>query len=188
MADASCSPVEFRFINEHQPLFVQGNDNCAGLNRLLQKVEKSPGGGTPLCKHITAVIDQVRTMESALRANNHKAVIIIATDGESSDGDIANAMRPLQQLPVWVVVRLCTDEDKIVEYWNNIDKQLELDMDVLDDLSGEGKEIYDSGNTWVTYGEPLHRLREFGCPLREMDLIDENKLSGEQMRAVVAAV
>lgn len=34
------------------------------------------------------------------------------------------------------MVRLCTDEDRIVEYWNNIDAQLEVDMDVLDDLSG----------------------------------------------------
>ena len=37
------------------------------------------------------------------------------------------------------VVRLCTDEDRIVEYWNNIDAQLEVDMDVLDDLSGRGR-------------------------------------------------
>ncbi len=54
------------------------------------------------------VIAQIRTMEAQLRATGQKACVIIATDGESSDGDIANAMRPLQALPVWVVVRLCT--------------------------------------------------------------------------------
>jgi len=27
------------------------------------------------------------------------------------------------------VIRLCTDDEKVVSYWNNIDSQLELDMD-----------------------------------------------------------
>ena len=52
------------------------------------------------------------------------------------------AMRPLEQLPVWVVIRLCTDEDKMVNYWNNIDSAIELNMDVIDDPHGEAKEIY----------------------------------------------
>ena len=106
---------------------------------------------------------------------------IIATDGESSDGDVAEALRPLQNLPVWVVVRLCTDDDKIVNYWNNIDKVLELDMDVLDDLFGEAAEVYEN-NKWLAYGEPMHRLREFGIPVKEIDLLDESVLSLDQIR------
>lgn len=31
-----------------------------------------------------------------LRANGQKAVVVIATDGESSDGNMAEAMKPLQ--------------------------------------------------------------------------------------------
>jgi len=46
-------------------------------------------------------------------------------------------MRPLKDLPVWVVVRLCTNDEKIVDYWNRVDEELELSMDVLDDLGGE---------------------------------------------------
>jgi hypothetical protein len=90
-------------------------------------------------------------------------------------------MKPLHHLPVWVVVRLCTDNDNIVDYWNNIDGQLELNMDVLDDPLGEAKEIH-SVNRWLTYGEPLHRLREFGVTAKELDLIDEALLSMEEMR------
>jgi hypothetical protein len=51
-------------------------------------------------------------------------------------------MRPLQQLPVWVVIRLCTNEDRMVAYWNNIDSVIELNMDVIDDPQGEAEEIH----------------------------------------------
>ena len=59
-------------------------------------------------------------MEDDLRNNNQTAAVIICTDGVSTDGDIA-AAKPLQDLPVWVVVRLCTDDEELIEYWNNID-------------------------------------------------------------------
>ncbi len=87
--------------------------------------------------------------------------MVIATDGESTDGDLTDAMRPLQDLPVWVVVRLCTDNPFTVDYWNNIDNELELEMDVLDDLQGEAEEVH-TVNKWLSYGEPVsnNRLRE----------------------------
>ena len=74
------------------------------------------------------------------------------TDGEASDGDVAAAMRPLQELPVWVVVRLCTDDPRIVKYWNDIDSQLEVEIDVIDDLIGEAEEV-SKHNAWLTYGK-----------------------------------
>jgi hypothetical protein len=94
-------------------------------------------------------------------------------------------MKPLQYLPVLVVVRLCTDHDEIVEYWYSIDEKLEIDIDVLDDLRAEAREVQDV-NGWMPYGEPVHRLREFGCILKELDLIDESLISSEQMRSMCA--
>lgn len=180
---AACVPTEFRLLNGAQPIIIGNNDENEQMrfNTLNAVFETSPTGGTPLCFHIRQVIEQIRAMEPQLRANYQKACVVIATDGESSDGDIATAMRPLQNLPVWVVIRLCTDDEKIVEYWNNIDSQLELDMDVLDDLCGEAGEVMEN-NAWLTYGEPMHRLREFGIPIKEIDLLDEAKLSVEQIR------
>lgn len=36
-------------------------------------------------------------------------------------------------------------------------------------------------NSWLTYGESLHRLREFGYPmLQELDHIDERRLSAQE--------
>lgn len=152
-------------------------------NSLMAVLDGSPGGGTPLCKHIRAVVDIIASMKDSLRETRQRACVIIASDGEASDGDIATAMRPLKDLPVWTVVRLCTDENRIVDYWNNIDSQLELEMDVLDDLFGEAEEVYQA-NPWLTYCEPIHRLREFGIPIKEIDLLDSNLLSLEQLRKV----
>ena len=176
---------EFRMINAVAPVLLGQQDGGTNYQSLMRNFEESPGGGTPLCRHINEVIAQIRVMEPHLRANGQRAVVVIATDGESSDGDIAAAMKPLEKLPVWVVIRLCTDDDAIVSYWNNIDGQLELEMDVLDDLVGEAKEVHEH-NSWLTYGEPLHRLREWGVHMREMDLIDEGPLSAEHMRSVCA--
>jgi hypothetical protein len=38
------------------------------------------------------------------------------------------------------------------------------------------------GNPWLTYGEPMHRLREFGVLIKEIDMLDSNKLSLDQIR------
>ena len=57
----------------------------------------------------------------------------------------------------------------------------------MDDFKSEANEVA-KANPWLTYGEPLHRMREFGITVKEMDLLDEGKLSLEQMRAVVATV
>ena len=152
LAKASNALTEFRMLNNAAPILI-GNPNEPNTYSFLCNVldNTSPSGGTPLCRHINEVLMQVRSMEPQLRANGHKAAVVICTDGESSDGDVAAALAPFHSLPVWVVIRLCTDEEKVVQYWNNIDKQLELDLEILDDLVSEAKEIYEY-NKWFTYG------------------------------------
>lgn len=183
LARNACTPTEFRLLNGGGPIVVGTGHSSedAGYEKLLDCLDQSPGGQTPLCKHIREVVAEIQSMEAKLRSTGQRVFIIIATDGESSDGDIAAAMRPLKNLPVMVVVRLCTDEEKIVNYWNEVDKDLELEMDVIDDLMGEAMEIK-RYNPWITYGEPLHRAREFGFPIKEIDLLDETSLSMEQLR------
>lgn len=86
-----------------------------------------------------------------------------------------------------MVVRLCTNEADVAQAWNRVETNLEIELDVLDDLIGEATEIHQY-NKWLTYGEPLHRLREWGVQLKDMDLLDESILAPEQMRAVCALV
>jgi hypothetical protein len=67
---------------------------------------------TPLCANIEKVVESIRKHEATLRASNQKACVIIATDGESSDGEIIKAMKPLETLPCCVVIRLYTKDEK----------------------------------------------------------------------------
>ena len=67
-----------------------------------------------LCpRHARAVAASISQRAQALQAAGQRHAVIIATDGESTDGDVSDAMQLLQRLPVWVVVRLCTDDDQV---------------------------------------------------------------------------
>jgi hypothetical protein len=76
---------------------------------------------------------------------------------------------------------LCTDEDKVVNFYNDLDAILELSVDVLDDFTAEAKEIHEF-NPWLNYALPLHRLREFGSHDRLFDLIDERPFTKSEIR------
>eukprot|EP00980_Cylindrotheca_fusiformis_P022116 scaffold8999_cov73-Cylindrotheca_fusiformis.AAC.1 len=110
-------------------------------------------------------------MAPTLRQLGRKVVIVIATDGLPTDErgyggsnhnqEFVDALRMLEGLPVWVVVRLCTDDEDVVNFYNELDGQLELSIEVLDDFTGEAVEVT-TENPWLNYTLPLHRLREFG--------------------------
>mmetsp|Transcript_15134 Transcript_15134/g.21889 ORF Transcript_15134/g.21889 Transcript_15134/m.21889 type:complete len:233 (+) Transcript_15134:146-844(+) len=150
-----------------------------------------PQGSTPLTDHIIEIQQQVRSMTPELNRTGTRVVIVIATDGLPTDymaqGGIyertrfVEAMRGLEGLPCWVVIRLCTDEDNVVDFYNNLDEELELSLDVLDDFCGEALEVYEH-NPWLNYALPLHRCREMGYHHRVFDIIDERGLTKSELR------
>lgn len=150
-----------------------------------------PGGCTPLTQHILAIHHEISEMAPALLSVGRRVSVIIATDGLPTDErgyggegyqqEFVEALRLLEGLPVWVVIRLCTDDDECVGFYNKLDDYLELSIDVLDDFTAEAQEVHDE-NPWLTYSLQLHRLREFGYHDRLFDLIDERRLSSSQVR------
>jgi len=180
LAEAAHTPVEFRFLNDFAPIRV--GDGGPGFSMLEQALRSRPTGGTPLCRHIAEITAQVRANEQWLRANNQLACIVIATDGEASDGDIVTSLRPLAALPAWVIVRLCTEDEAIDRYWQGVDATLvEMKIDIIEDFLIEAREVH-RFNPWLTYGEPLHRMREWGLTFKEMDLAQQRRLGMEEVR------
>jgi hypothetical protein len=70
--------------------------------------------------------------------------------------EFTEALQSLEGLPIWIVIRLCTNEDEVVGFYNNLDPDLERNIDVLDDFSQEAEEVC-KHNPWLNYALPLHR-------------------------------
>jgi len=162
---ARVGPQEFSVLGKKS---VTQNDSDM-VRSIMSKVR--PSGFTPLRDHIFSIRDQILAYAEDLKSSGQKAVVVIATDGTPTDEvgissefarhQFIEAMRLLEGLPVWIVIRLCTDDDEVVEFYNELDEQLELSLEVLDDYVGEAKEVY-GFNRWLNYALPIHRLREFG--------------------------
>mmetsp|Transcript_22576 Transcript_22576/g.57139 ORF Transcript_22576/g.57139 Transcript_22576/m.57139 type:complete len:682 (-) Transcript_22576:467-2512(-) len=110
----------------------------------------------------------------------------LITDGEPDNRvQFENQLRKMcsefrASLAIMLTINLCTDDDDVVEYYNELDKKLgnEINgLDVLDDLESEQLEILKAGNSFVTYSEEIHVARMAGCNAVIADAIDEEQLS-----------
>lgn len=185
-----CDTMRFQFfvsIDENIPskfLFLNNKkiyETFQSTHQMLQEMLVMEGGGTPLCETINRVADDIELHKFELIQSRQKVVVFIATDGQSSDGDIRIPLSRLRDLPVHLILRLCTNDENIVNYWNQIDNDLELHLDVLDDFYSEAREIY-RVNPEICYSECIHQYREFGTKTQEMDILDERKLSFDQLK------
>ena len=59
-----------------------------------------------------------------------------------------------------------------------------MDIKVLDDMHREATDIAET-NPWLTYGEPLHRAREFGMMVPALDVLRDRQLTRNEVHAVV---
>ena len=201
MAATMESPVIFQLLNdpgmrlvparfgvcEHGPSHAREEVNEAVS--IMRRV--SPSGVTPITQHIMLVRESIARMAPELRRRGKAVAVILATDGLPTDAqgcggervtsEFVRALRSLEGLPVWTVVRLCTDDPEVREFYNSLDEQLELSVEVLDDYHGEAREVY-RYNPWICYAEPLHRCRELGYHDRLFDMIDERPLTMGEAR------
>lgn len=197
------SPTVFRLLNDPGPHIgpqemavaqgPAGTGNVQEEIRTIQQVMQraKPVGMTPLTTHILQIQRALHQIAPRLRREGQRVAVILATDGLPTDtegfgGDeiteeFVQALKSMEGLPVWLVIRLCTDEEKVTEFYNALDARFELSMEVLDDYLGEAREVH-RHNKWLNYSLPLHRCRELGYHDRLFDLIDERPLTKGELR------
>lgn len=77
---------------------------------------------------------------------------------------------------VQCVIRLCTDDTEVTSFYNTVDRDIELPIDIVNDMWEESRAIYRL-NPWLTYTTHLQTIREAGTQARVLDWLDERALT-----------
>ena len=167
VADHAGTPLEVRFLSnrgDSQPIVVgKKKDDGVSLAAVMDALACEPAGSKHICRSLHEVVNQVRWIEDILMITNKQALLTILTDGEasSSDGNIIDALKPFEGLPVHIIVRLCTDEQVVVAYWRNLVAHVDVNITILTGVVNEATRV-SQVNKWMTYGQHLQTVREFG--------------------------
>lgn len=128
------APTTFRLLNnpgisagsQEFDIATKGEEMIhADVNNAINIMSKvRPSGCTPLTEHIWEIHSTISAMKSSLEAQGKKVVVVLATDGLPtnnlglSNNDtkdlFVQSLRALEGLPVWLVIRLSTDEENVV--------------------------------------------------------------------------
>jgi len=165
-------------------------------------VRNGPSGKTPLSESIQDLRKDIIPMLPQLQATNSKVCVIIATDGCNHNAqnidtalkkyteternqELVNALQALSDLSpsnIKIIIRLCTDDKPVVDFYNSKVDAQNHDLDVLDDHVAEAKEVYNH-NPWLNYALILHRIREMGqADNLLLDLLDERPFTSWEIQ------
>lgn len=200
MAATLGTPSLFKILNPSPGLkkkdFAVGGTGKVGLKKDIREARSfihriRPTGPTPLTQHVWDIQKSIHKMTPKLRRDGRQVVVVLATDGLPTDADgyigddvdaeFLSALKALEGLPIWLVIRLCTDEKKVKQFYNDLDSKVELSLEVVDDFMGEAEEVH-RYNRWLNYCLPMHRCRELGYHNRIFDFIDERPLTRGELR------
>lgn len=140
---------------------------------------ETPNRGTPLATRLDDIRRRIaRTASEAVR-QGMKFTVTIATDGVPNEPRyvFVNALRQLMtELPISVVLRICTNEQDVADFYDEVDKEVEMPLDIVDDLRGEALNVFKS-NPWLAYSPLLQTIRIAGTHTKVFDFIDERALT-----------
>jgi hypothetical protein len=189
-------PTRFALLNAPQSGLPQyfslaQAGNLMQEQQIVQKIltHAFPNGATPISAQLQILHGYITSIAPQLFSKQHTVPIVVTTQGlptsatGETSSDVINGffriLESFEQLPVSIVLRLCTDDEKAIDFYNSMDKRLKVD--VLDDFYGEALETF-LRNPWLTYGLSLHRYREMGLHVRVLDILDERALTMHELK------
>ena len=113
----------------------------AGLQPLFAN---PPSGGTPLCGAIQRIVDVKRgQLGQRLLSGERHLLLIVATDGEPSDGSASQLFRTIANCvspTVHISAVECTDQEETMDYMDNWNTQLAT-FDNTDDYRADVRKV-----------------------------------------------
>jgi hypothetical protein len=121
------APTSFRLLNGSSQFDIaQAGEEVQGevVNAMSILDRTQAQGVTPLTAHIREIAQIILCLSPQLVSENKRVTVVIATDGVPTDyqgthdeittRDFVAALKELEGLPVWLVIRLCTNENQVV--------------------------------------------------------------------------
>lgn len=213
------APMVIRLVNDPganvgpQQLGVAASDRMNvndELHRLRRLLKCHPGGSTPLTVHLKDILASLSDVHPNLLEGKMISIVIVTdrlpTDGEGSGGQDVNfeflaTLKSFQDFPVWIVIRLSTDDQQVVNFYNSLDRGIailrqlrgeadharreNIHLDVLDDFVHEAAKV-SKHNPWLNYGLPLHLTRESCIESTAFDAINDRPLDFVELGEFVA--
>jgi len=188
MGDAGTEGIGYVVVDASSSNFApsEAERQVQALQSFLQR--NQPKGVTPLSKRLTDIRQRIQRERATLLQEGQRVVVVIATDGmpttphsgqsvPSDRSELVAALRALASIDAHIVLRLCTDDQPVVDFYGDIDAEVELSLEVLDDIESEAQELHKKWNGCITYTPLVHKIREGGCFFKVLDILDERPLT-----------
>ena len=160
--------IDVHFLNR------ENTDSVKDLNQVTTIMNDPPQGLTPLTSSLNKIFIKYRDSIKPV-------LVIIATDGVPYNGvcdldNFKNLLLKKNHSKFFVSFLACSDNDKDIDYLNDLDKNVP-NVDTLDDYNSEKKEVLKVQGSQFNYSFADHVCRLLLGPIcEELDLLDEYRL------------
>lgn len=171
------------------------NEEVSRLKALLHKIRPT-GAPTPIHYHLQELLPAIQAILPQLEAESRRLVISVCTDSIPTDADgmenqqiVSEFLMTLQQLmewPVQVVIRLLTDEERVVGFYQRLPSDMGS-LQVLDVYVSECEQVQ-KYNPWLHYGYPLHLCREQGIHKPVLEALSRRALTAAESAEVLRII